>query len=107
MGGFGSGRYPRLGRSKTTVSRCRSFGVDWMNRNGMLDAGYRGSIRWSRNGEETSSIGVRRVSTPDGDDALRLHYTTKARTGDDREHDYRVPLDYTECNFGGSRRCWI
>jgi hypothetical protein len=99
MGGFGSGRYPRLGRSKTTVSRCRSFSADWLNRNGMLDPGYRGTIRWSRNGEETSSIGVRCV----GRDALRLHYTVTPRTGEEREHDYRVPLDYTECNFGGER----
>lgn len=104
MGGFGSGRYPGRGRSKTTVSRCRSFGVDWMNREGILDPGFRGSITWSNSdGEETSSIGVRCVSTADGGDALRLHYSTTPRNGDAREHDYRVPLDYTECNFGGER----
>jgi hypothetical protein len=103
MGGFGSGRYPRSGRAKATVSRCRSFSADWMNREGILDAGFHGTISWSRNGDKISTIGVQRVSMADGRDALRLHYTTKPRTGDDREHDYRVPLTYTDCNFGGER----
>lgn len=104
MGGFGSGRYLRRGRAKTTVSRCRSFSADWLNRHGILDPGYRGSITWSRNGEETSSIGVRCVSTPGGR-ALRLHYTVVPRRddADEREYDYRVPLTTTECNFGGER----
>ena len=104
MGGFGSGRYPRRGRSKTTVSRCRSFGVDWMNREGILDPGFRGSITWSNSdGEEVSSIGVQCVSTSDGKSALQLHYTVQPRNGDDRKYEYRVPLEYTDCNFGGER----
>lgn len=107
MGGFGSGRYPRRGRAKTTVSRCRSFSADWMNSEGILDADFHGTISWSRNGDEISTIGVQRVSMADGRDALRLHYTTKPRTGDDREHDYRVPLTYTECNFGGERPWFV
>lgn len=104
MGGFGSGRYFRRGRAKETADRCRSIDVNNFNQEGVLRPGYRGTMRWSRDGEEIASIGVQRVSMADGRDALRLSYTIAPHgDGEQREVDYRVPLTYTECNFGGER----
>lgn len=103
MGGRNSGRYPRLGRAKETADRCRSIDVNNLNQEGVLRRGYRGTMRWSRDGEEVASIGVRCVSMAGGRDALRLFYTITPRSGEEREVDYRVPLIYTECNFGGER----
>lgn len=36
--------------------------------------------------------------------ALRLEYAiTDSPAQEDTAYDYRVPLEYTECNFGGER----
>ncbi len=83
--------------------------------------------RWSDehgHGEEVASVGLyplwdgeyRFTSTLDGvnraDRAealdgrpthLRLAYTVTPSEGDPTEYDYRIPLEYTPCNFGGVR----
>jgi hypothetical protein len=103
MGGFGSGRYPRLSRAKQTADRCRDLDVNDFNRNGVLRPGYRGTIQWTRDDDEVASIGVQCVLMVGGRDALRLSYTVTPLNGEEREVDYRVPLTYTKCNFGGER----
>lgn len=88
-----------------TVEDCRLLDVNEFNREGYLDeayAGNGGSSTWSRNGEEVATIGWRRTTTNAGQPALRLFYTVNP-DGEAREVDYLVPLEYTECNFGGER----
>lgn len=107
MGGFGSGRYPRLGFAKTTVEECRALDVNDLNREGLLAPGTSGTSTWTRtrNGEEeeVASIGYRRSSTADGRDALTIYYTITRRNDETDRIEYRAPLTYTECNFGGER----
>jgi hypothetical protein len=65
--------------------------------------GAAGLSTWSRNGEEVASLGWERTSTSSDRPALRLFYTVAPDTDDPRKIDYLVPLEYTECNFGGHR----
>lgn len=108
MGGYGSGRSSYSFR--TTVDECRVLDVAEFNREGFLDEAYAfagpGTSTWRRDGEEVASIGWERTSTSSNRPALRLFYTVRPDTDDPREIDYLVPLEYTECHFGG-RRPWF
>lgn len=96
MGGMGSGHYYRS--SKSTTSQYHSLDIRWLQRKGSLLAGRHSTVRWSRNDEETGSIGVTAEL-----DSLRLSYR-HARHGDEWESkQYSVSLDWTPCNYGGSR----
>ena len=111
MGGFGSGRYPRRGIAKTTVDRCRVLDVNDLNREGLLAPGASGTATWTRTRdgeeEEVASIGYRRTSMPEGEDALTIYYTITRRDDETERVEYRAPLTYTECNFGGERPWFV
>lgn len=101
MGGGFSGRNDYA--TTPTVEACRSLDVNWMHRQGCLDVGASGSIRWSEDGEQVGSLGYRTV----GEGASRrvvLSYTmVDHRTDDSEKHQYPVPIETTGCNFGGER----
>jgi hypothetical protein len=111
MGGFGSGR--TSWGINTSVSDCRKLDVGAVNDDGFLEADYANStLEWKRDngdGEETvASVGVKVRTSGDGhasrEKYLRLRYTvTHSRTDETHEYDYRVPLEWTPCNFGGER----
>ena len=93
---------------KDTVEDSRSVSISFLNKHDYF-CGYRsGGIVWKNcYGEETSSIGVS-VSTMDSDNYVRFQYTTTDRnTGEKTEHDYKVRLTTTPCNFGGVRYWFI
>ena len=104
MGGLGSGRYEYA--TTPTVEDCRVLDV-----NEFTDAveypGTSATIRWGPEDNPSASIGVH-LLPQSGDDekaiGLRLKYTIiDGRTGEKTAQDYRVPLEYTECNFSGER----
>lgn len=104
MGGFGSGRDDYA----TTPTVETSKAIDINEFTDTLKPGTSGSYRWYRNGKESGNIewtvtgdaGRERVLGR----SLRLKFTvTDKRTDEQREYDYPVPLEYTECNFGGVR----
>lgn len=111
MGGFGSGRYPRWGVAKTTVEERRALDVNDLNRKGLLAPGTSGKATGTRTRdgkkEEVASIGYRRSSTIDGEDALTIYYTITRRDNETDRIRYHVPLTYTECNFGGERSWFL
>jgi hypothetical protein len=94
LGGLSSGSWYRLSK-KTTVEECHSLDVRYLHRNGLLKPGYSFSLRWSRAGRETGSIGG--VAFRDQVVLLYRH-----RRGLSREWEV-VPLEWTPCNFGGER----
>jgi hypothetical protein len=91
---------------KDTVEDCRSVSISFLKKHGYLSEPccMSGGISWKNScGEETSSIGIV-VSTLDGENNIRFHYTsTKRDTGEKTEYDYKVQLTTTPCNFGGVR----
>lgn len=64
------------------------------------DASVRGTCGW-RNGDNAPTL---RWSTIDDvqDQAIRLEYVVRA-SGEQREKQYPIWIERTECNFGGTR----
>jgi len=93
--------------SRWTTNECKSLSVQFLNKHHYFDGGVRwGGCNWSRNGEQTGSIGFT-VSTHPDDEYIRFQYTqTDRNTNEKTELDYKAQLDWTACHFGG-RRWWF
>src|SRR5215212_11317353 len=101
MGGEGYGNWYRFDK-KTTTGECHSVDVRYLHRNGHLRGGHRfSSLRWSRAGKETGSIGG--VVSGDGrPEQITLLFRHRSGLGDEWENVQEpVFLDWTVCNFGG------
>ena len=106
MGGYGSGRDAYA--STPTVEECRHLDVDRL-KEFTESTGFHGTVWWGEKDDPDASItvisegdvGLEDVVRPD---RLRLKYTIVDPLTDEREqYDYAVPVEYTECNFGGYR----
>ena len=93
--------------SRSTTNECKSISTKFLNEHHYFNGGVRwGGMNWSRNGEQTGSIGFV-VSTVEGDEYIRFQYTqTDRHTEEKTELDYKARLDWTSCHFGG-RRWWF
>lgn len=100
MGGFGSGRYPRIGsRSRYLVADrdVQRLDIRELYKDGLLDGDARGTVTWFRHGKPAGSIGT--YSEP-CEFALRLDYEYGSPPMSVRE---KVNLWFTACNYGGDR----
>lgn len=100
MGGFGSGRPSGLGRN--SVEACRSIDVNRLQKEGCLNAGWRGSWQWTRDGKKVGWIGIHA-------EADRLHLSYRVRIGGDAWEDIveTVHIVRVPCQFGGARPYFI
>ena len=101
VGGVGSGSWYRFNK-KTTVQECHSLDVRYLNRNGLLEPGHLFSLRWSRAGRETGSIG----GVVDGSrlpESVTLLYRCRSGPDEWEEINETVTLTWTHHNFGGER----
>jgi len=106
MGGIGSGRDSYA--DTPTVEECRSIDADALKEL-TENPTAEGVVWWGDREDPDASLAV----IAEGDAGLedetrpariRLRYTvTRIRTDESREYDYAIPLEYTECNFGGYR----
>jgi len=108
MGGFGSGRSEYA--STLTVEECRHLEANRILTITKLP-GKSGSLWWGDREDpdvriyayleddvELENIGTPRAAR------IQLEYTTTDTQGSGvNKYDYWIPLDYTECNFGGVR----
>lgn len=97
MGGFGSGRHS--GSAGATCEDQHAVDVAWLCREKLLTPGRSSSIRWSRAGRATGSIGI--VAHPHG---IGITYRTRPWGGDWQEVDEFIPFAVTTTNFAGRRR---
>ena len=102
MGGYGSGRH-QYART-ATVGESRTLDVNEFT--DVVDTpGETGMCRWGPKDDPRSTVAFA-LLPQDGDadraTALRLWYRVDP-DGDNTERDYTIPLEYTECHFGGSR----
>ena len=96
MGGLGSGRRPGF---PTTLDDFRTIEIAYLRRHGLLRPWTWASLRWSRAGRETGSIGLRCSG-----DAVFLSYRVTSWRGTEAEDvEERVPLVRTAQPFGGER----
>lgn len=97
MGGYGSGGWS----SKNTTSAYLQLDIRRLRRKGFLRPGNH-SLQWSQNGEQVGSIGFEAEH-----DHVVLRYKTRSNDGDWESKEYFVHLDYTACNYGGSRAWFL
>jgi hypothetical protein len=96
MGGWGSGRWNRWD-TKPTVEHYRYIDVRAWHREGVLRPGLRFVVIWqSSSGDDIVSIGVTMILG-----AMELSYLCN-----DEPLQYRIPLTWTPCPYGG-RRVWF
>ncbi len=88
--------------SKQEADWCKKIEIWWLLRD-MNDGDYRSkNISWGTNGDK-GSVGCN-VDLSQDDPNVRFHYTqTDNYSGEKKDFDYRVPLERTECHFGGTR----
>jgi len=103
MGGAGSGGWYRFDK-ETTTDECQSIDVRDLHRNGLLQPGHSFSLRWSRAGRQTGSIG----GVAHDDDLVTFFYRhTRCSGGEWEDVKETVSLEWTPCNFGGERPWFI
>jgi hypothetical protein len=102
VGGAGSGNWYRFNK-KTTTGQCHSVDVRYLHRNGLLKPGGWFSLRWSRAGRQTGSIG----GVAYRDQVTLLYRHRRGPGGEWEDVKETVPLDWTACNFGGERPWFI
>ncbi len=106
MGGPGSGFYYRFG-SKGRAEDHLSADVRRWHRRGLLEPGTSFTASWGRI-QGDSSIGVLVLGMPgEPADAVRLSYSQGITGEEKKDVAYRVPLDWTSCNFGGARPWFV
>lgn len=93
--------------SRWTTNECKSISTKFLNEHHYFNGDVRwGGMNWSRNGEQTGSIGFV-VSTGEGDQYIQFQYTQTDRYSQVKNClDYQVKLVWTACHFGG-RRWWF
>lgn len=94
--------------SKTEVEDVKKIEASFLRKHGYFKGWRNGTITWTSGWSgDKSSVGVE-VSTLDGEDYLRIHYTqTEWRTGEKKDFDYKIPLTTTPCVYGGQRYWFI
>ncbi|GAI88651.1 unnamed protein product [marine sediment metagenome] len=93
---------------KDTVNDYHSIDIKWIKQHGDLVGYCPGGISWSRGGEKTGSIRYHVDVMKPGDEHIRFKYTITIRnTGEKIDHDYKVRLESTKCNYGGQRWWFI
>ncbi len=102
MGGLGSGNRHRFGK-KSTTDECHSLSVRDLHRDGLLKLGGSFSLRWSRGDRETGSI--RGFAYRNRVVLSYRHCSGRAAEWEGVEEV--VPLQWTPCNFGGSRPWFV
>ena len=103
MGGLGSGSWMRWNAKSTTESQNR-IDIRLLKKWGCLKGSpiSIGACSWSRNGNETGSIGYWVHSH----EYMVLSYRHRSRGGDWKPVEQRIKFDRTPCNYGGYR-LWL
>jgi hypothetical protein len=97
MGGVGSGTWYRWKKRKT-LEECHVLNVRDLKNQDLLRQGFTGSLSWSRGGKTTGSVSFR-YDEP----WLILSYTYVDRDVSQSNHTESILVEWTPCNYGGSR----
>ncbi|MCI0455832.1 MAG: hypothetical protein L0Z62_02470 [Gemmataceae bacterium] len=101
MGGLGSGRWSWHSK-KTTVEGCRVLDLLWLARQGKVEAGRAGSIRWSQGEREIASVGYT-IRHAAGGLLLLVSYRWSRAEGEGESVELPIRLETTRPRFGGVR----
>jgi hypothetical protein len=102
LGGVGSGNWYRFNK-KSTTNEYQSIDVRYLYRNRLLEPGHYFSLRCSRAGRQTGSMG----SVAHRDQVTLLYRHRRGPGGEWEDVKQTVPLTWTACNFGGGRPWFV
>lgn len=97
MGGLGSGGHHH-GHVKNITDDYRSIDVRRWKRDGLLNPHTRFIWQWACHGEVTASILVYTEQ-----DRVIVSYRHCVHNADGKTERYPIPIEWTNCNFGGQR----
>lgn len=88
---------------KSEADDYKNVSVYFLKKHNYLCGWASGTIRWSRNGEQTGAVSIQSCVNKQ-EQYVRFIYTQTDRFTDDKtDLDYKVPLITTPCHFGGVR----
>ena len=102
VGSVGSGNWYRFNK-KSTTNEYQSIDVRYLYRNRLLEPGHYFSLRCSRAGRQTGSIG----GVAHRDQVTLLYRPRRGPGGEWEDVKQTVPLTWTACNFGGERPWFV
>ncbi len=95
------GRYSYSGR--LVAESQHQISIYYLRKHGYLGGDYQGSLTWSCRGEKTGSIDFETHVTGE-EKFIRLMYIITRRDTDRKDKfDYKIPIETTNCYFGGKR----
>jgi hypothetical protein len=91
-------------KGKAEADSVKKIATSFLNEHDYFCGWRSGIITWTSGWSGTkSSVGIE-VKTMDDDKYLRIYYTqTDNDTGEKKDFDYKIPLLYTPCRYGGKR----
>lgn len=95
---------------KTEADGVKKIETSFLKKHDYFDGWRSGTITWTSEGwgEENKSSGGIEVSTLEGENYMRIHYTQTDRdTQEKKDFDYKIPLTTTPCRYGGKRYWFI
>jgi hypothetical protein len=95
MGGHGSGERYRW-RAKKTTGNQHKIDIRWLNKQGCLRPGTRGSFSCSRGNKQGAYISYKTEV-----DRIVLNYPHQPKNGDWESVEQVISFDRTPCNYGG------
>lgn len=101
MGGLGSGTWYRWD-TKTTIEDVKKIDIRLMVRKGWLKSGWRGSLKWTCNGEPSGDINYQRYNNQ-----LILDYRYRDNGEDWQPVKQAINVSETDCNYGGQRKWFL
>lgn len=89
--------------TKRSTTNMHALDIRKLPRASLLKPGGSFNWQWSRRGNVVASIG----GTVDTINSVTLNYRTRPSGGEWQDKRYQVIVDWTACNFGGSRPWWL
>lgn len=88
--------------TKRSTDQMHAIDIRKLHRKGLLTPGGSFTWQWTRGGNVIATIG----GMVDTTDSVTLHYRTRRHGGEWQDKQYQVMIDWTACNYGGSRPWW-
>lgn len=91
----------KIEMTKRKAESMRALDIRKLQREGRLKPGRRSWMSWTRGGDVVASINL---TANEG--AVTLDYQSRSALGEWESLEYRVCIEWTDCNYGG-RRPWF
>lgn len=88
--------------TKRSTDQMHALDIRKLHRKGLLTLGGSFTWQWTRRGNVVATIG----GIVDTANSVTLNYRTRRHGGEWQDKRYQVMIDWTPCNYGGTRPWW-